>query len=204
MGGVSHDAAYWDERYAEASGAHREHDFSGGPDPAVVAAVTPLPPGRAIDVAAGRGRHALWLAGLGWDVTAIDFSGVGIDEGRGHEAHIGPFDSPIDWVVADATVWEPGPDASYDLILCAFFHLEDSVFARVRRWLAPGGHLLVVGHALRNLTDGVGGPTDPTYLHTEARLRAVATGLTIERLEEVVRPTPAGDQIDIVLLARRT
>ena len=111
---------------------------------------------------------------------------------------------PIDWVVADATTWEPAPDqAPYDLIVCAFFHLDDDVFPRVRQWLSPGGHLLVLGHALRNLTDGVGGPTDPTYLHTEDRLRTAATGLAIERLAEVTRQTDAGPQIDLVLLARK-
>jgi hypothetical protein len=101
-------------------------------------------------------------------------------------------------------VWEPAPgSAPYDVVLCSFFHLEDEVYARVRQWLAPGGRLIVLGHALRNLTDGVGGPTNPTYLHTEERLRAVAEGLEVERLEEVVRPTPAGDQIDLVLVARK-
>ena len=49
----------------------------------------------------------------------------------------------------------------------------------------------------------MGGPTDPAYLHTEDRLRAAATGLTIERLTEVVRPTDAGNQIDLVLVARK-
>ena len=91
----------------------------------------------------------------------------------------------------------------YDLILCAFFHLDDDVFPRVRGWLAPGGHLVVLGHSLRNLTDGVGGPTNPVHLHTEDRLRAAATGLTIERLAEVARPTDAGQQIDLVLVARK-
>ena len=68
---------------------------------------------------------------------------------------------------------------------------------------APAASCVVLGHALRNLTDGVGGPTNPMYLHTEDRLRAAATGLTIERLTEVVRPTDAGNQIDLVLVARK-
>jgi SAM-dependent methyltransferase len=223
MYAVTHDAAYWDQRYAASGGDKHEHRLSGGPDPTLVEVAASLPPGRALDVAAGRGRHALWLAAHGWQVTAVDFSQVAIDEGRAAElsgngatlrhprrevaplGHAQPGGAtPIEWVVADATIWEPAPDQqSYDLILCAFFHLDDDVFPRLRQWLSPGGHLLVLGHALRNLTDGVGGPTDPTYLHTEDRLRTAATGLAIERLAEVTRQTDAGPQIDLVLLARK-
>jgi SAM-dependent methyltransferase len=218
-----HDAAYWDQRYAASGGDKHEHRLSGGPDPTLVEVVSELRPGRALDFAAGRGRHALWLAAHGWQVTAVDFSQVAIDEGRAVElsrngatlrqprrevaplGHAEPDGAtPIEWVVADATSWEPAPGQDrYDLIVCAFFHLDDDVFPRVRQWLSPGGHLLVLGHALRNLTDGVGGPTDPTYLHTEDRLRTAATGLAIERLAEVTRPTDAGPQIDLVLLARK-
>jgi SAM-dependent methyltransferase len=224
-----HDAAYWDQRYAAGGGDKHQHRLAGGPDPTLVEVAAGLAPGRALDFAAGRGRHALWLAAHGWQVTAVDFSQVAIDEGRAAETAAndatlrqirrraasmrnepGAEDEPetgsrpIDWVVADATAWEPAPEREpYDLIVCAFFHLDDDVFPRVREWLSPGGHLLVLGHALRNLTDGVGGPTDPTYLHTEDRLRTAATGLAIERLAEVTRQTDAGPQIDLVLLARK-
>jgi hypothetical protein len=62
---------------------------------------------------------------------------------------------------------------------------------------------VVLGHALRNLTEGVGGPQDPRLLHTEEQLRAAADGLDIEQLTEVIRPTDAGDAIDILLVAHR-
>ncbi len=200
---VDHDAAYWDERYTEHAGQHHEHSLASGPDPTLVSVVSALPPGRALDVAAGVGRHALWLAEQGWQVTAVDFSQVAIDTGREHEGGQRGR-TPIEWVVADAREWQPPPGtAAYDLVLCSFFHLDDDVFPRVRQWLAPGGRLVVLGHSLRNLTDGVGGPTNPRYLHTEDGLRAAAEGLEVERLDEVVRPTPDGDQIDLVLVARR-
>ena len=217
---MTHDVSYWDERYAEAGGDKHEHSLAEGPDPTVVEVVSGLTPGRALDVAAGRGRHALCLAAQGWQVTAVDWSEVGIDEGRAAETAVveatlghprpevaslsgkarAPH-QPITWVVADVTTWEP-EDASYDLVVCAFVHLDLAVFRRVRTWLAPGGQLVVLGHALRNLTDGVGGPSDPTYLHTEDQLSGVAEGLTVERLGEVVRQTDHGPQIDLVLIAR--
>jgi SAM-dependent methyltransferase len=218
MGGMAHDAAYWDDRYAASGGDKHEHRLSGGPDPSVVEITSGLPPGRALDVAAGSGRHALWLAARGWAVTAVDFSGVGLAAGRALDPR-----AEVEWVVADVTTWTPPLGASYDVILCAFFHLDADVYPRVRAWLAPGGRLVVIGHALRNLTDGVGGPSNPAYLHTEDQLRAAATGLEIERLGEVVRPVgdrvgqglgqAAGEgpadaaadacQIDLVLVARR-
>ncbi|MFL6100177.1 MAG: class I SAM-dependent methyltransferase [Actinomycetales bacterium] len=194
---MEHDAHYWDDRYAEAGGDKHEHAISDGPDPTVVEVVSALAPGRALDVAAGRGRHALWLAAQGWQVTAVDWSHVGLDLGRAHQP---PEAVPIEWVTADVSTWDP-EHAAYDLVLCAFVHLDLAIYARIRRWLGPTGHLVVVGHALRNLTDGHGGPTNPAYLHTVDQLRTVADGLTIERLEELERPTPAGPQIDVALVA---
>jgi hypothetical protein len=91
----------------------------------------------------------------------------------------------------------------FDLVLVVYLHLFDDGFARAARWLAPGGALVVVGHALRNLADGVGGPRDPRLLHTEEQLRRAAAGLEIEQLREVLRPTDAGVAIDLLLVARR-
>jgi hypothetical protein len=109
----------------------------------------------------------------------------------------------VGWIVADVLTWQPGPGASYDLVLAAYLHLPEDVLSNATSWLAPGGVLVVVGHALRNLTDGVGGPSDPSLLHTPAALRAAAGDLTVERCEEIVRTTDDGDAIDAVLIARR-
>lgn len=187
-----HDAGHWDERYGAT-----DRLWSAEPNATVAQLVTPMTPGRALDVGAGEGRHAVWLAGLGWEVTAVDFSAVGV--GRGRAA---PGGNAVDWVVADVRKWSPPLGATYDLVLVVYLHVADDVFGRLRDWLAPDGALVVVGHALRNLTDGVGGPQDPRLLHTEEQLRAAASGLTVERLGEVLRPTPGGDAIDLVLVAR--
>ena len=185
----------WDERYAAA-----ERVWSSGPNREVEAVVAGWPPGRALDLGAGEGRHALWLAERGWQVTAVDFSAVGIDRGR-QEAARRSVD--VEWVVADVTEWEPAPGTLFDLVLVAYLHIPQDVFSRLGQWLAPGGALVVVGHSLRNLTEGVGGPQDPSILHTTDQLRAASDGLEVQRCEEVLRPTDAGDAIDVVLVARR-
>jgi SAM-dependent methyltransferase len=184
----------WDERYAA------EQVWSAEPNALVAEIVGGWPTGRALDLGAGEGRHALWLASLGWAVTAVDFSSVGIERGRALAASRG---LDVDWVVADATEWLPPDGAQYDLVLVAYLHLAEDVVRRTAGWLAPGGSLVVVGHALRNLTEGVGGPQDPAILQTPDGLRRAAEGLELQRCEEVPRPTEAGTAIDVVLVARR-
>jgi len=189
------DAQEWDSRY---SGSDRV--WSAAPNTWVARTVGAWFTGRALDLGAGEGRHSVWLAALGWQVTAVDFSAAGIGRGRDGAQDVGV---EVDWVVADVRTWEPPEGATFDLILAAYLHLSDDVLARARDWLAPGGALVVIGHALRNLTDGVGGPSDPQLLHTEAGYRAAGEGLVVEQLGEVVRPLPEGDAIDVALVARR-
>lgn len=173
---MTHGAGHWDQRYAAERASAAGH-LGGDPDPAVVAAVQPLPPGRALDLACGLGRHARRLAARGWAVTAVDFSAVGIAHARELEAHDAA--TPISWVVADLRTWAPGPSSSsYDLVLCAYVHLEPADFARVRTWLASGGHLVVVSHA----PDADNAPRNPAYRYDEQQLRAAATGLTREQI----------------------
>lgn len=186
------DVARWDERYAE-----RGRLWSVEPNVTVAEVVAPMTPGRALDLGAGEGRHALWLARRGWQVTAVDFSAVGIDRAREQ-----PGGDGVEWIVDDVRTWHPVPGRTYDLVLVAYLHLADEGFHRATSWLAPGGALVVVGHALRNMRDGVGGPRDPRLLYTEERLREAATGLHIERLGEVHRDTRDGIAIDLQLVAR--
>jgi SAM-dependent methyltransferase len=189
------DAQEWDRRYA---GSDRV--WSAAPNAWVAGTIGAWFTGRALDLGAGEGRHSVWLAALGWQVTAVDFSATGIERGRAGADEVGV---EVDWVVADARTWAPPDGVSFDLVLVAYLHLSDGVLARARDWLAPGGALVVVGHALRNLTDGVGGPGDPQLLHTEAGYRAASEGLVVEQLGEVVRHLPEGDAIDLALVARR-
>lgn len=193
------DAAAWDARYAEGA------QWSAEPNALVAELVGDLPPGDVVDLAAGEGRHALWLAGRGWRATAVDFSAAGLDRGRAAE-RARPGAVPVDWVVADATTWT-APDASLDLVLVVYLHLPEAetvaLLTRAVGWLRPGGRLLVLGHDVDNVTHGVGGPQDTAILHSTRRLAPVAALLQVDRLEQVRRSTPGGDALDTLLLGRR-
>jgi SAM-dependent methyltransferase len=185
----------WDERYA----ARRQ--WSEGPNAVVAELLGDLGPGTAVDLAAGEGRHALWLASLGWDVTAVDFSAVGVDRGRSQ-----PGADSVRWVTADVLGWS-APSSSLDLVLIAYLHLPtDHLTPALERsvdWLRPGGRFLLLGHDLDNLTRGVGGPQEPEILHSVERLAPVAERLDVDRLEQVPRSTPEGTAVDTLLWGRR-
>ena len=188
-------AQEWDERYAE------QQQWSAEPNALVAELLSGLPAGDAVDLAAGEGRHALWLAGLGWRVTAVDFSDVGLARGRAQ-----PGADRVTWVTADVTAWSAEPE-SLDLVLVAYLHLPEAditaLFRRAVGWLRPGGRLLVLGHDVENLTDGVGGPQEASILHSVQRLAPVAGLLDVDRLEQVQRSTPAGTALDTLLWGRR-
>jgi SAM-dependent methyltransferase len=185
----------WDERYAE------QQQWSAAPNALVADLLAGLPPGDAVDLAAGEGRHALWLADLGWRVTAVDFSALGLARGCAR-----PGADRVTWVTADVNTWSAGP-GSLDLVLVAYLHLPETettaLLTRAVDWLRPGGRLLVLGHDVENLTAGVGGPQDPAILHSVDRLAPVADLLDVDRLEQVPRQTPTGTALDTLLWGRR-
>ena len=107
------DAQQWNDRYGTA-----EYIWKADPNIFLVEQTADLSPGRAVDLACGEGRNAVWLAEQGWTVTGVDFSDVGLDKGRRLATERGV---DVDWVCADATTWKP-PDAGYDLV--AVFYLQ--------------------------------------------------------------------------------
>jgi SAM-dependent methyltransferase len=155
-------ALEWDERYRAT-----ELVWGGEPNRWVAQETADLAPGRALDLGCGEGRNAIWLAAGGWQVTAVDFSAVGLGKGRAIEA-AAPGRVPVSWVLADVTRYASA--SPVDLALICYLQLPaDERGAAVRAAagaLAPGGVLLVIGHHARNLTHGVGGPQDPAVLFT--------------------------------------
>jgi len=181
------DAEAWDDRYAAA-----ELVWSGEPNQFVARECADLAPGRAVDLAAGEGRNAIWLAGRGWEVTAVDFSRVALDKGRRLAG-----DVPVTWKVADATTWHS--DGEFDLAVLAYLQLPaDQRRAAIRAAYAalrPGGTFLLVAHDTTNLTEGTGGPQDATVLMTADDVLTDLDGLdpVVEHAGRVPRTVAAGD-----------
>jgi SAM-dependent methyltransferase len=188
------DARAWDERYA-ASGLV----WSATPNRFVAEELADLAPGRALDVAAGEGRNALWLADRGWQVTAMDFSLVGLDKGRAlQERHERGRDLHVEWLHADALTFDAGP-VPYDLVVMAYLQLvAEQRRTAVRRAFAAlreGGTFFLVAHDATNLTEGTGGPTDAAVLFTAEEVLADLDGerFEVQRAERVSRPVPVDD-----------
>jgi SAM-dependent methyltransferase len=180
------DADAWDRRYADT-----ELVWSATPNQFVAEELADLPPGRAVDLASGEGRNAIWLARRGWEVTAVDFSRVGLDKGRELAG-----DTPVDWVCADATTWRD--PATYDLVLLAYLQLPaEERGAAVRHAfeaLRDGGTFLLVAHDSTNLMEGTGGPQDPAVLTTAEDVLADLGGehFDVIRAERVARTVETG------------
>jgi SAM-dependent methyltransferase len=192
---ASHGEQHWDSTYPRSEGV-----WSAAPNPWVATTIGGWFTGRALDLGAGQGPHSVWLAALGWQVTAVDPSATRIERGRSGAEDVGV---QVDWVVADAGTWEPPAHVLFDLVLVAYAPLGHDVLARARDWLAPGGSLVVIGHGSGNLTEKAGGPRGSHLLYTEAGLRAASQGLVVDQLGEVPRHQPDGDAVDLALVARR-
>jgi SAM-dependent methyltransferase len=191
------DRQGWDERYSA-----REQTFVRDPNRLVVAEIDGLAPGRALVVATGEGRHAVWLASLGWQVVAVDFSVVGITRAAARARQEG-----CDVAFAAADVYALRlPPASLDLVLCSFFHPPPDqrrrLYPAVAAALAPGGSLVQVSYDVRNATEGTGGPKDPAMLIDPPVVAAEleALGMKVTRADTVRLRTPTmdGEEVDVV------
>lgn len=180
------DATAWDRRYADPAGV-----WGAAPNVWVVQELGALAPGRAMDLAAGEGRHALWLADRGWKVKAVDFSSTGLEVGR-NVATAQALGENIEWIVQDATAITPEP-GSADLVLVAYLQLPatqlQAAVTVAARALAPGGRFLFVSHDASNLEHGTGGPQDPAVLQTPAQVAGWlrAAGMSILSAETRTR-----------------
>ncbi len=164
------DAAYWEQRY-------RAHGAAGSrpPSPQLVAEVADLAPGLALDAGCGEGGDAVWLAGQGWRVTAVDISPTALDRGRQRAEALGVAER-IEWAAADLTDWTP-PRQRYDLVTAQYVHPAGppaELHRRLAAAVAPGGTLLLVNH-------------DPADAHSAAHAPAEA-GVTADRVAADLDP----------------
>jgi ubiquinone/menaquinone biosynthesis C-methylase UbiE len=175
----------WNERYAAPDRPPLRE-----PNALAVEELSSVAPGTALELAAGEGRHARWLASRGWQVVAVDFSEVALRRAKQQASDEGLH---VSFVVADVHTL-PLPPATFDLVLATFFHPRPSerpaLYPKMARALRPGGTLLVVSYDKANLAEGNKGPQDPDFLMDPPALAAElrALGLDVTRAESVRVP----------------
>jgi SAM-dependent methyltransferase len=187
------DADGWDDRYADP-------DRVWGSEPNVFVAqyLAPRTPGTAVDLGAGEGRNAVWLASQGWDVTAVDFSAVGLAKARQMAR-----EADVELATVACDVEDYAPTVPVDLVLLSYLQVPDHQQVRLLRravdWLQPGGAVFVVAHDKSNVEYGRGGPPDPAVCYTVDQTVGALAGLEI-RFGQVVDREGA---LDTVVLAER-
>ena len=198
----------WDERYAAS-----DLVWSATPNTWIEELTAGLAPGCVLDLAAGEGRNALWLAERGWDATAVDFSQVALDRAEQLAAQrLGDNASRFHTEQADLLRYSPPPQ-SFDLVIVVYLHLpaeqRREVLRTAARAAATGGRLIVIAHDSENLEHGFGGPQDPAILYTadDVAVDLEGTGLTVTKADTGVRTvqTESGprEALDAVVVAQR-
>jgi ubiquinone/menaquinone biosynthesis C-methylase UbiE len=193
----------WDERYSG-----DDFVWHVAPNQFVASHLSKRTPGTAIDLGAGEGRNAVWLAQQGWRVRAVDFSAIGLEKGRTLATQHGVADA-IDFVTADALVYEP-PEL-VDLVLLSYLQLpvveRCTVLERAATWLAPGGRLFVIAHDRSNVEEGHGGPSSAEVCYDVSESVAVLHGLDVITAEVVQRSVETDDgprtALDTLVIADR-
>ena len=206
----SANEADWDHRYGD------EQIWSGHPNGTLVNEISGMTPGRALDVGAGEGGDALWLAEQGWQVIASDISQRALDRVDAEAKRRG---LPVERHKTDANALNAFETAGFDLVSAQYASIPRTPDGRgVRNLLnavSPGGTLLVVSHDLDAFRAPVDAPAhdrpfDPdAYLRTEDFAAALTDSSTWDIEVDEKRPRPAGSAAashhieDVVLRARR-
>lgn len=135
------DVSGWNERYR--SGERVSEDFDAAPTPLLVKTARNLHPGRALDLACGTGRNAVWLAEHGWSVTAVDGakSAIWTLRSRASAAEL-----ELKAIVADLAKGEYHiKKSAWDLIAICYY-LQRDLFEPAKRGVIPGGVLVAIVH----------------------------------------------------------
>jgi SAM-dependent methyltransferase len=199
------DQRYWDEKYLT-----QDQLWSGAPNGVLVVEAADLPPGQALDLGCGEGGDALWLAGRGWLVTAVDISRVALER-----AAAAAGETKVCWTHGDITA-SPPPAGAFDLVSALYFPLPRSAPGALHSLLAavaPGGTLLVAGHDLdgweqQHHHHDMDPAFDPGAYYRPDEIAGLLDGTwTVQVDEKRARVSPAppgsGHVKDIVLKARK-
>lgn len=193
----------WDQRYAGA-----EYVYGTEPNDFLAEKVTGLPPQRVLCLAEGEGRNAVWLAGQGHSVLAVDASAVGLEKAQRLAAQRGVTIATAVADLADYVI----PEAEFDLIVSIFCHLPPALRRRLHRQvvqgLKPGGLLVLEAYAPQQLGRDTGGPPVAELLYGLDDLRAELSGLNLLHAVECEREIHEGHLHDgigavVQVVARR-
>jgi SAM-dependent methyltransferase len=195
---------FWDDRYRA-----EEYAYGREPNEFLRAEAHRIPVGRVLCLAEGEGRNAVFLAGVGDDVTAVDFSTEGL---RKTERLAAERNVAVTTVHADLATYEPEADA-FSGIVAIFAHLPPAVRKHVHGWipraLRPGGVFVLEAYTPAQIALNTGGPRDPALLMTLKALKDELVPLAIEIGRELEREIHegafhGGPSATVQLVARRT
>ncbi|MCQ4574797.1 MAG: methyltransferase domain-containing protein [Candidatus Brocadiales bacterium] len=158
--GGADDRERWDERYAGG-----EYVYGRDPLKFLSGNVSLLPGGRALVLAMGEGRNAVFLAEQGYDVDGCDISPVAVKKARRLAAERGVRINAFEADLEDYTLEQEG----YDLIAC-FYYLQRDLIAQMKAALRPGGMVIMETYTVENLNIGLHGPKNREYLLEENEL----------------------------------
>jgi 2-polyprenyl-3-methyl-5-hydroxy-6-metoxy-1,4-benzoquinol methylase len=163
----------WNQKYTEAPEAWLEPDtFLLRAFPEYIQPLFPNP-GSALDLAGGAGRHSIWLARQGWEVTLIDISETAVEQARRNS---GALVSQICFLIDDLTTFSAS-QTQFDVVM-VFFYLERKIFPEIVKAIRPGG-LLVYKTLTMAQMELPGGPKDPAHLLERDELLRLADGLEV-------------------------
>ncbi len=181
------DADSWDNRYAGA-----EYLYGTAPNDFVAEVALRVPPGPVLCLAEGEGRNAVYLAALGYVVTAVDQSAVALGKAKELAAARGVA---LETITADLADYSIAPGA-WAGIVSVWAHvppaLRRRMHAQVARGLQPGGLFVLEAYTPAQLAFDTGGPRNVDMLMTAAQLRDELVGLDFEILRELERDVREG------------
>lgn len=181
------DGARWDERYNS-----DDYVYGTKPNDFLVEQLGRLPRGPVLSMCEGEGRNAVFLAEQGYQVTAVDASGVGLAKAR-QLAEL--RNVTVRTVVADLTSIDLGHQ-DYAGCVSVFCHLQtedrSALYPRVVEALRPGGVLILEAYTPRQLDYGTGGPPTEERLVTLRDLEEVLSGMEFLLARELEREVYEG------------
>jgi SAM-dependent methyltransferase len=199
---------FWEGFYQD-----RDQIWTGNPNPLLVREVAALTRGTALDLGCGEGADAVWLAGLGWRVTAVDVSATALRRAAVHADQAGVADRIV---FAEHDLAQTFPEGSFDLVSAQFFHSpvaqddeRTKVLRRAAEAVAAGGVLLIAGHAgWPSFVQDRHDVHFPTMDEVLAGLALEPDGWQVETADEVEREVTGpegqvGRRSDTILRIRR-